>query len=116
MGASGGDMAMTADVARAFDLEFPPIPAATRRALRELLSDRVTIANPFDIHTYLWFDPPGLVPRVHRSARSGFDAVGFMLDCPPEAQADTAAFDAVIDVFIDAARGRAAAPGGPAPC
>src|SRR5271170_1959513 len=28
-----------------------------------------------------------------------------MLDCPPENQADTSAFDAVIDVFIDASRG-----------
>ena len=28
-----------------------------------------------------------------------------MLDCPPEQKADTAAFDAVIDVFIEAARG-----------
>ena len=28
-----------------------------------------------------------------------------MLDCPPEGKADTAAFDAVIDVFIEAARG-----------
>jgi acetyl-CoA synthetase len=53
MGASGGDMAMSADVARHLDL----------------------------------------------------DAVGFMLDCPPEGRSDTSAFDAVIDVFIAAAAG-----------
>ena len=62
MGASGGDMAMTADVSRNLDLDFSPTsegPRALRR-LREVLTDRVTIANPFDIHTYLWFDPPAL--------------------------------------------------------
>ena len=62
--------------------------------MRELLTDRVTVANPFDIHTYFWFDPPALGPRFRTVLRSGYDAVGFMLDCPPEGKADTAAFDA----------------------
>jgi acetyl-CoA synthetase len=107
MGASGGDMAMTADVARHLALDFAPIPGRTVVELREVLTDRVTIANPFDIHTYLWFDPPAL-RRVFRSVlHAGYDAVGFMLDCPPDHAADTAAFDAVIAVFIEAA---AAAP------
>ena len=81
-------------------------------ALREILTERVTIANPFDIHTYLWFDPPALGPRVLRGACSaGYDAVGFMLDFPPEDKADTTAFDAAIDVFIAAARAAPAARG-----
>jgi len=105
MGASGGDMAMTADVARSMALDFAAIPAPETRLLRELLSDRVTIANPFDIHTYLWFDPPALRKVFATVLRAGFDAVGFMLDCPPDGQSDTSAFDAVIDVFIEAAQG-----------
>ncbi len=105
MGASGGDMAMTADVSRSLDLEFAPIPEESAATLQELLTDRVTIANPFDIHTYLWFDPPALGRVFSTVLHSGYDAVGFMLDCPPESKADTASFDAVIDVFIDAARG-----------
>jgi acetate---CoA ligase (ADP-forming) len=35
----------------------------------------------------------------------GFDAVGFVLDCPPEDKVDTTAFSAVIDEFIGAATG-----------
>jgi acetyl-CoA synthetase len=112
MGPSGGDMAMTADVARSFDLEFPPLPAARAATLRALLGGRVTPANPFDINTYHWFDPPALERVFAEALESGYDAVGFMLDSPPEAHADTAAFDAVIDVFIDAARGHPAARGG----
>jgi acetyl-CoA synthetase len=104
MGASGGDMAMTADVSRSLDLDFAPIPPEKTGVLRELLTDRVTIANPFDIHTYLWFDPPALRRVFSEVLRSGYDAVGFMLDSPPE-QADTASFDAAIDVFIEASKG-----------
>jgi len=105
MGASGGDMAMTADVAGALDLDFAPIPDAQAATLHELLSDRVTIANPFDIHTYLWFDPPALGRVFATALRSGYDAVGFMLDFPPEHKADSSSFDAAIDVFVEAARG-----------
>jgi acyl-CoA synthetase (NDP forming) len=105
MGASGGDMAMTADVARDLELNFSDIPPAPAASLRALLTDRVTIANPFDIHTYLWFDPPALRKVFYEVLHAGFDAAGFMLDCPPEQKADTAAFDAVIGVFIEAARG-----------
>jgi acyl-CoA synthetase (NDP forming) len=105
MGASGGDMAMTADVSRTLDLDFAPLPASQASVLGGLLTDRVTIANPFDIHTYLWFDPPALRRVFGEVLHADYDAVGFMLDCPPEQKADTSAFDAVIDVFIEAAQG-----------
>jgi len=105
MGASGGDMAMTADVARDLPLEFAPLSGARAASLREVLTDRVTIANPFDIHTYLWFDPPALRRVFSEVLHAGYDAAGFMLDSPPEGQADSAAYDAVIDVFIEAAQG-----------
>jgi acetyl-CoA synthetase len=105
MGASGGDMAMTADVARDLDLDFAPLPQERTASLRQVLTDRVTIANPFDIHTYLWFDPPALGRVFGEVLRSGYDAAGLMLDCPPEGQADPAAYDAVIDQFIAAAQG-----------
>jgi acetate---CoA ligase (ADP-forming) len=105
MGASGGDMAMTADVSRDMDLDFAPVPEQRAAALREVMTDRVTIANPFDIHTYLWFDPPALKRVFTQVLHSGYDAAGFMLDSPPEGKADSAAYDAVIDVFIEAARG-----------
>ena len=105
MGASGGDMAMTADVARSLDLEFAPIPAEQAAILQEQLTDRVTVANPFDIHTYLWFDPPALGRVFSTALRAGYDAVGFMLDRPPEDRADVSSYDVVIDEFIAASHG-----------
>jgi acetyl-CoA synthetase len=105
MGASGGDMAMAADVSRDLSLDFAPLPAHLTGSLREVMTDRVTLANPFDIHTYLWFDPPGLQRVFALTLNAGYDAAGFMLDSPPEDQADCAAYDAVIDAFINAAQG-----------
>lgn len=105
MGASGGDMAMTADVARMVDLDFAPIPQAQAAALQALLTERVTVANPLDIHTYLWFDPPALERVFATAMRSGYDAVGFMLDFPPEDKADTSSFDAAVDAYIRASQG-----------
>ncbi|HMK86773.1 MAG TPA: acetate--CoA ligase family protein [Steroidobacteraceae bacterium] len=105
MGASGGDMAMTADVARNLELDFAPIPSEEATTLRELLTERVTVANPFDIHTYLWFDPPALGRVFSTAMRAGYDAVGFMLDFPPEGKADTRSFDAAIEAYIEASRG-----------
>src|SRR2546429_6105530 len=45
MGASGGDMAMTADAARHLGLDFAPIPADAAARLTEILSERVHISN-----------------------------------------------------------------------
>jgi len=105
MGASGGDMAMAADLALPLALDFAPIPQDATARLREILSDRVTIANPFDFHTYIWFDRDALRAMFTAVLRCGFDAVGFVLDCPPEGKADTSAFTAAIDEFIAAASG-----------
>jgi acetyl-CoA synthetase len=105
MGASGGDMAMTSDNARRLGLEFAPLPAASAARLTEILSERVAIANPFDFQTYVWFDRPRMRQMFSVAQRSGFDAVGFMIDCPPEGQADASAYLNGIEEFIAASSG-----------
>lgn len=107
MGASGGDMAMTADAARDLEITFPTIPDSCVARLREILTDRVHIANPFDFHTHIWFDRPALRALFSVVQRTGFDAVGFMIDCPSALKADPASYIAAIEEFI------AASPGAP---
>ena len=102
MGASGGDMAMTADASRHLGLEFAPIPSRSHAALQQILGARVHIANPFDFHTHLWFDRPGLRATFSAAQQAGFDAVGLMVDCPPADQADPASYIAAIEEFIAA--------------
>jgi acetyl-CoA synthetase len=105
LGASGGDMAMTADASRNLGLEYPPLPAATAAGLHELLGPRVTIANPFDFHTYIWFDRERLRRLFAAVFAAGYDAVAFMLDCPPDDEADASAFLTPLEEFSAAAQG-----------
>ncbi|MBV8341704.1 MAG: acetate--CoA ligase family protein, partial [Gammaproteobacteria bacterium] len=107
MGASGGDMAMTSDAARELGLDFAPIPPQAAATLREILSDRVTISNPFDFHTHVWFDYPRQRAMFGVALRAGFDAVAFLLDCPPADAADDSAYVRAIEEFA------AALPGAP---
>jgi acetyl-CoA synthetase len=65
------------------------------------------VANPLDLHTYLWFDPPALGRAFKTVLQADYHAVGFMLDCPPENKADPSSYHAVIDEFIAAAQGSA---------
>ncbi|HYC08766.1 MAG TPA: acetate--CoA ligase family protein [Steroidobacteraceae bacterium] len=106
MGASGGDMAMTADAARGLALDFAPIPPAAAESLREILSDRVHISNPFDFHTHVWFDYPRQRAMFSIAQRAGFDAVAFLVDCPP-AGADDSTYVRVIEEFAAALPGAA---------
>ena len=101
MGYSGGDMAMTADVSRDFGLTYPSFAPEHARRLRELLGERVTIANPFDLHTYIWFDLVRQREVYEYVLGCGFDAVALMLDCPPESS-DLTAFTNAIEQFVAA--------------
>jgi len=105
MGASGGDMAMTADAARGLGLEFAPIPEPAAAQLRKLLSERVHVSNPFDFHTHVWFDYPRQRQMFHIAQRAGFDAVGFLIDCPPPQAADDSTYVKVIEEFAAALPG-----------
>jgi len=111
MGASGGDTAMAADAARHLELEFPPVPAAAAASLREILSERVHISNPFDFHTHVWFDYPRQRAMFSVALRAGYDAVGFLLDFPPEHAADASSYTRALDEFaavLPGAQSRAA--------
>jgi acetate---CoA ligase (ADP-forming) len=105
MGASGGDTAMAADAARHLGLEFPPVPDAAAASLREILSERVHISNPFDFHTHVWFDYPRQRAMFGVALRAGYDAVGFLLDCPPEHAADDSSYVRALDEFAAALPG-----------
>ncbi|MBS0364721.1 MAG: acetate--CoA ligase family protein [Proteobacteria bacterium] len=101
LGASGGDMATCADLARELPLQFPEIPAREAARLGEIMSDKVQVANPFDFHSHAWFDLPRLREMFGVTQQLGFDATAFMISCPP-AGSDDRAYTGVIDQFIAA--------------
>ncbi|MBS0393959.1 MAG: acetate--CoA ligase family protein [Proteobacteria bacterium] len=105
-GHSGGDMAMISDIARHAALEFPPFPPATAARLHADLDARITVANPFDAHTYNWFDQKGLRAMFETVLTAGYDVAAYMLDCPPDDRADPSSFMMPIREFIAASQGK----------
>lgn len=53
---SGGDSGLAADEAARIGTELPPLAPSTRAALRELLPEAATIANPLDYTSLIWAD------------------------------------------------------------
>ena len=71
MGASGGDMAMTADAARDLGLEFRAHPgSAAAGSCASCCPTACTSSNPFDFHTHVWFDRPAPARDVLRSCNA----------------------------------------------
>jgi acetate---CoA ligase (ADP-forming) len=105
LGHSGGDMAMISDVSRHTGLEFAPFSSEAAARLQGIVGDRVTVSNPFDVHTYSWFDRPVLRATFDAALHSGYDVAAYMLDCPPDDVADPSTFMMPITEFIAASQG-----------
>jgi acyl-CoA synthetase (NDP forming) len=101
---SGGDAAMVADLALAQGLELPPLPEASRAALRAALDERVAITNPLDYQTGIWADAGRLRRCFAAMMAAGFDVTLLVLDYPRPAENDVTAWDLAAGAFIEAAR------------
>lgn len=53
---SGGEASLVSDMALAENLNFPPLDASQKQALKQALGPMVALANPLDYHTYIWRD------------------------------------------------------------
>lgn len=53
---SGGEASLAADTGHCRGVEFPPLNATQRAALRAALGPMVALANPLDYNTYIWRD------------------------------------------------------------
>ncbi|MFT5113166.1 MAG: acyl-CoA synthetase (NDP forming) [Parasphingorhabdus sp.] len=99
MGASGGDMSMVSDIAERFDIDFPTQPAHVVPELEASTGPGVSIDNPFDFHTYTWFDYDNLKRMFDAMLRADYALVAFMLDPPDENLANTKDYDVVIRIL-----------------
>lgn len=100
LGASGGDMAMTSDLAARTGLDLAPLPGPAEDALRALYGDRLVYSNPFDANTYSWYDHDALAAQFRALCTAGYDCVVYVLDTPDPAHCDPAAFEAAIRIFV----------------
>jgi acetate---CoA ligase (ADP-forming) len=80
---SGGEAALTADLALEHNLNFRDFDTATASRVRDTLNDLVTISNPFDYHTFIWNQPDAMTATFTASLSGGFDVAMLILDSPP---------------------------------
>ncbi len=108
---SGGEAGLVADLAAPFGITFPPVAAAERERLGEILGPIVAIANPLDYHTFIWGDGPRTTD-VFSTMLQGYDAGIFLIDPPRPDRCDPSSYQPAIDAIEAAQRmtGRPAFP------
>jgi acetate---CoA ligase (ADP-forming) len=80
---SGGEAALTADLAQNHHLDFRAFDDAVSLRIRDTLNDLVTISNPFDYHTFIWNQPDAMTDTFTATLSGNFDVGMLILDSPP---------------------------------
>ena len=89
---SGGDSGIAADEAERYDVHLPPLGEATKAALRELLPEAATVANPLDYTPLVWADTALLAKIVETTGSDpAIDQVLVFHDTPQVLPADSQA-------------------------
>ena len=100
---SGGDSLMVADAAASLGIMLPQPSPKQCRALRDLLPDFATVANPLDYNTSLWGHREELVRCFSTLLADAFDAAMLVVDYPHEGIAGRAECDISADALIQTA-------------
>ncbi|MQA82267.1 MAG: CoA-binding protein [Streptosporangiales bacterium] len=106
---SGGEAALVADLAHERGVELPAFPEAAEGRLREVLGDRVHVANPLDYHTYIWGDERAMTECFAAVLSADFDSHLLVLDYPRDDRCLPRPWQTTVDAFV-AARRRTSAP------
>ncbi|WP_235877956.1 acetate--CoA ligase family protein [Saccharopolyspora karakumensis] len=101
---SGGEAALVADLAERRGLELPPLPAHTETRLRQLLGERVAVANPLDYHTYIWGDLAAQTACFTELLATGLDCHLLLVDFPRDDRCVDGPWTTTADAFLAAHR------------
>lgn len=99
---SGGEASLIADLAMHTRLNFRDFTQQQTLKLKEVLGDKVTVANPLDYHTYIWGDVPTMTNCFAAVMEDNFDLVIFILDLPRKDHCDVDDHDCAIEAIIEA--------------
>ena len=101
---SGGEAAVLSDTIENTGLVFPDLEPEHAAAVRGTVHPLVTVANPFDYHTFSWGDEAALTETFTAFAREGFDTSMLVIDFPRTDRCDDSDWEAAVDAFERAMR------------
>ena len=96
---SGGEAAVLSDTIEPTGLTFPDLTAEHAASVRATVHPLVTVANPFDYHTFNWGDEAALTDTFTAFARGGFDATMLVLDFPRTDRCDDTDWEPAVNAF-----------------
>ena len=101
---SGGEAGLMADAVADTRLTLPPLTPDHAAAVAATTHPLVTVANPFDYHTFSWGDEAALRTTFAAFANGGFDANVLVLDFPRDDRCDDADWQVTAQAFEQALR------------
>ena len=101
---SGGEASLVADMSEATQLRFEPFPDEQRLRIEATLTELVSVANPFDYHTFMWGDKPAMTSTFSQTMNGPHDATILLLDAPPRPDQDASSWITAAEAFADAAK------------
>jgi len=99
---SGGEAGLMADLGEGTRIRFREFSAGTAKILKDELGPIVTIANPFDYHTFIWGDARRMARVFAAVTSDGFDFCVFVLDLPRADRCDPSSYQCAIDAICAA--------------
>ena len=99
---SGGEASILADAAEDAGVVLPELTRRHAEDVAETVHPLVTVANPFDYHTFVWGDALGLARTFEAFGRGAYDATLLMLDFPRPDRCAAADWDVTLDAFESA--------------
>ena len=96
---SGGEASIVADAAEEAGIVLPELAPRHIEAVAETVHPLVTVANPFDYHTFSWGDPVALRRTFAAFGCPTYDAMLLMLDFPRPDRCDDADWEVTLQAF-----------------
>ena len=96
---SGGEAGLLADAAEGAAAQFPDLTPPQAAAVKASVRPLVTVANPFDYHTFDWGNEAALARTFSAFARAGFDANLIALDFPRQDRCEDADWEIALAAF-----------------
>lgn len=96
---SGGEASILADAAEDAGVVLPELTTRHAEYVAETVHPLVTVANPFDYHTFSWGDSDALAKTFAAFGRGPYDATLLMLDFPRPDRCSDADWEVTLQAF-----------------